>query len=198
MPEAASSSSRDTRAPTASPTKPARNDACNAPSIDSRTVMFEKRRASWNERARPRRARRYGSARVTSRPPIAIMPASSGANPEIASSRVLFPAPFGPMMPTISPGASARSTPATGMIAPNRTRAPVTSSARSADTGYLRELQRVGGGFRLARARTTPDAREQPCDTVGTPRHHGDDADAGGGEDPVLHRRRQAEHLAQI
>ena len=71
------------------------------------TVSDGKRRASWNERPRPALgAARCGSDGVTSTPARCTCRARPQVKPEIRSNSVVLPAPFGPMMPTISPGAT--------------------------------------------------------------------------------------------
>src|SRR5205807_4542996 len=135
--------------------------------------------------------------RVTSVPPMATDPASSSANPEIASSSVLFPAPFGPMIATISPACTVTSTPSQGTTAPKRTRAPRTASAISASTGCLRKLERLNDR-RLYGTGMPLESGEHPCDAVRAVRHDGDDRGAGAGEYPILNRRRRAEHLAEV
>src|SRR5262249_2648166 len=56
--------------------------------------------------------------------------------PEIRWNSVVFPAPFGPMSPTISPGATSKLAPATAWRPPKRLRTSTTSSrATSAARG---------------------------------------------------------------
>src|SRR5262245_13350007 len=71
---------------------------------------------------------------------------------------VVLPAPFGPMSPTISPGATSRLAPETAWSPPNRFRTPATS--RSATSGGRRS--------------TRPDAPEMRIDALGQEQ---DDAD---------------------
>ena len=67
----------------------------------SLTVISGNIRRSWNERPSPRRARRRGQVADVG-PSSAIRPPSACVKPEIRSNSVVLPAPFGPMMPTIS------------------------------------------------------------------------------------------------
>ncbi|MDT4830779.1 hypothetical protein FQZ97_642550 [compost metagenome] len=56
----------------------------------------------------PRWQRLNTGSRVTSAPAKATWPRSGATPPAIRLNSVLLPAPFGPMMPSASPGASAR------------------------------------------------------------------------------------------
>ena len=75
----------------------------NAVAIVSRTVIDGKSRASWNDRPRPSTARASGVSSVRSVSPMRTRPLVGVTNPEMMSSTVVLPAPFGPIMPTISP-----------------------------------------------------------------------------------------------
>src|ERR1700693_604170 len=57
----------------------------------------------------PARQRRGGGAAVMSTPLRRIKPAAGRSSPAMRLTSVDLPAPFGPMMPTASPGAMARS-----------------------------------------------------------------------------------------
>ena len=61
---------------------------------------------------------RAGLRSVMSVPPSTTAPPSAGVKPETTSNSVVLPAPLGPMMPTISPGATARSTRSTARMPP--------------------------------------------------------------------------------
>ena len=76
----------------------------------SRTDIVGNRRAAWNERTTPRRARSSGASLVRSLPSNTVVPASGGVKPATISNSVVLPAPFGPMMPRISPSRTSRST----------------------------------------------------------------------------------------
>src|SRR4051812_17099454 len=118
------------------------------------------------------------------RPPRNTSPAASDANPDTALSRVVLPAPLGPMMPRISPGATVSDTLSTAVTPPKRTVTPRASSASGID-----ELLAAGpgAGQRLREA-------DQPVGVAG----HGDD-DPGADRDrhPVADRADGPEHLGQ-
>ena len=57
------------------------------------------------------------------------MPACCFVKPVTTSSSVVFPAPFGPMSPTTSPGVTVNETSSTATTPPNRTVMPCTSSS---------------------------------------------------------------------
>src|SRR6516225_4883074 len=63
----------------------------------------------WNERPIPRRQRRSGARWVMSMPARMTRPASGATVPLAMPNSVVLPAPFGPMMPSASPSARARS-----------------------------------------------------------------------------------------
>jgi len=73
----------------------------SATAIVSSTVRDGNRRASWNDRPSPLRARSLAVAEERSWPPSSTLPASVGVVPPIRSNSVVFPATFGPMKPTI-------------------------------------------------------------------------------------------------
>ena len=70
----------------------------------SNTVMSPNGCGIWNERAMPMRQRRGGGKRVMSAPSNRTRPASGAIVPVMMPNRVVLPAPFGPMMPSASPG----------------------------------------------------------------------------------------------
>ncbi len=74
-------------------------------------------------------------ARVMSIPPSSMCPWSTATNPEQVSSRVVLPAPFDPMMPTISPWASSRSTELSACTPPKRTETSFTARIGSRRLG---------------------------------------------------------------
>jgi len=63
----------------------------------------------WNVRPIPPRLRWYGLSASSLRPPSVTEPLAR-AYPLIASSKVVLPAPFGPIRPTISPGKTSKLT----------------------------------------------------------------------------------------
>src|SRR5262245_37700714 len=74
----------------------------------------------WNERAIPIAQRRGGGAHVISTPSSSTRPASAATVPVMMPNSVVLPAPFGPMIPSASPCASARSSPSAMTMAPKR------------------------------------------------------------------------------
>jgi hypothetical protein len=78
-------------------------DRSKATAMASATVSEDHSRASWNDRPRPARVRALAAQLETSRPSSCTRPPSSGTNPVSASKNVVLPAPFGPMIPRISP-----------------------------------------------------------------------------------------------
>ncbi len=98
----------------------------------SLTVSSGKSRASWNERPSPARARPAELSDVTSRPASMIRPACNGVKPEMRSNIVVLPAPFGPMMPTISPAPTSNVTPSTARMPPKLTDNPSTLNTGTA------------------------------------------------------------------
>ena len=64
----------------------------------------------WNVRPRPRPAIRFGFQPVTTMPWSVTSPRSGRLTPQTTFSSVVFPAPFGPMTPTIWPASTARET----------------------------------------------------------------------------------------
>src|SRR5438477_6521034 len=66
------------------------------------------------------RQRRGGGRPVMSAPAKRTRPASGAMAPLMMPNSVDLPAPFGPMIPSASPSASARSVPSATMMAPNR------------------------------------------------------------------------------
>ena len=67
----------------------------------------------WNVRPSPARVRANGGWCVTSRPSISICPAVGRMTPESRLKSVVFPAPFGPMIPMSSPPRTSSETSAT-------------------------------------------------------------------------------------
>src|ERR1700738_3101539 len=78
--------------------------ACTASATFSSTEKPGRIEVIWNERARPRSARRWIGSAVTSSPPNTILPPSGPSSPEIWLISVVLPAPFGPITACSSPG----------------------------------------------------------------------------------------------
>ena len=103
--QATSSSMRTTPGRDSSEARWSRTSRCRSRPMArfSATVSDGTSRASWNERPRPRAARRSGECAVMSSPSRRIRPSSGFVNPEMRSKIVVLPAPFGPIRPRISP-----------------------------------------------------------------------------------------------
>src|SRR5580704_16500088 len=70
----------------------------------SNTVMSPNGRGTWYVRPMPSRHRAAGSSLVTVRPAKRTSPAPGARSPEMSPNRLVLPAPFGPTIPTMSPG----------------------------------------------------------------------------------------------
>src|SRR4249920_4117551 len=105
-------------------------------------------RGTWYVRPLPSRHRAAASSLVTGRPAKEIAPAPGDRSPEMRPNRLVLPAPFGPTIPTTSPGPTANDRSSAMTTRPNRF---VTwSSSRSGLV--IRSLvgrQEVGGDLRL-------------------------------------------------
>ncbi len=66
----------------------------------------------------PRLTRWCGGMSVMSLPSKTIMPAVGSTRPQTRLTKVVLPAPLGPMMARISPGMTAKSTPSTAFSPP--------------------------------------------------------------------------------
>src|SRR5882724_650757 len=133
----------------------------NAPTMTfSRTVMSENGRSFWKVRATPRCAISSGRSRVTSAPSRLTRPASARWKPVTRSKSVDLPAPFGPITPTSSPGATANETSRLAITPPKRLVRPLT----------LRRLTYlfVRGAIRRARP-TRPDGWATATSTISAP-----------------------------
>ena len=108
----------------------------------------------------PRRARRNNGAFVTA-PRNTTSPAIAGSSPASVSSVVVFPAPFGPMSATTSPGSTRRSTSRTTASAPYPAASP-----RHSSSGPRRVAVDVGHAQRLLR-RQLADERLRVAPVVG-------------------------------
>src|SRR5207244_2522814 len=88
--------------------------------VFSRTVMEGKGRTIWNVRPIPRRAIRYGGMPLIDASSHRMSPASGRVSPLMQLSRVVLPAPLGPMTPSTWPGSTVKVTPARALTPPNR------------------------------------------------------------------------------
>src|SRR6266851_3910706 len=92
-----------------------------APTITfSSTVRFWKGRTIWWVRTTPARTARLGEAPLITLPSSSTRPEVGGMEPAIMLNKVVFPAPFGPITPRISPSSNWRSTASTAFRPPNR------------------------------------------------------------------------------
>ena len=93
----------------------------------SRTLSCLRGFTTWKVRAIPIRPIRWPAVAVMSRPLKAIVPAVGLSRPDTQLTRVVLPAPFGPMMPTISPRWMVRSISRMAIKPPKRLVMPRTS-----------------------------------------------------------------------
>ena len=84
----------------------------------------------------PTRSRRAARSRCGSRPRTLMVPPSGLRSPEMHSTVVVFPAPFGPRMPKILPSSTWRDTSLTATVEPYDLRRPETSM-----TGYASDRE---------------------------------------------------------
>src|SRR5256884_8740903 len=102
--------------------------------------------------------RAAASSLVTARPAKLTSPASGARSPEMRPNRLVLPAPFGPTIPTTSPGPTANDRSSAMTTRPNRF---VTLSSSSSEL-VIRSLvgrQEVGGDLRLRLQRVVHDLR---------------------------------------
>src|SRR5205807_6942836 len=124
---------------------------------------------SWEVRTTPFRATRWGASPVILSPSNRTSPPVGLRNPVISLNRVLFPAPFGPIMLRISPRLTPKLTRSTAVRPPNRfVRSCVSSTAV------------LSGLTARRRDPPSPARRSQPQaqQPVGKP-EHGEDHDHG-------------------
>src|SRR5580704_10203087 len=94
----------------------------------SDTLNCLNRRTAWKVRATPARAKASGGALANGRPSRWTSPALGLWKPERTLTSVVFPAPFGPIRPTIAPGSSVNETPSIAASPPKRTETPSATS----------------------------------------------------------------------
>src|SRR5262249_18197111 len=92
--------------------------ACTASRTFSSTVKEAKRLTRWNERPMPRAVMRQVGSPATSRPMSAIRPAVGLISPDSMLTRVVLPAPFGPITACSSPWRNEMETSRTATSAP--------------------------------------------------------------------------------
>src|SRR5215212_5316764 len=101
----------------------------------SRTVRFAKGRTTRNVRAIPIRPMTCGFRPLRRRPSKVIVPVVGANVPVIRLTRVVLPAPLGPIRPTISFWRRSKLTPCTATTPPNRRLTPSTRSTTSSGIG---------------------------------------------------------------
>ena len=95
----------------------------------SRTVRSSNSSTPWNVRTRPARARWCGFNPSIRRPASDTMPSRQATKPHSASIVVVFPAPFGPIRPTILPAPTCNDRSCTACKPPKLTDTSWTSSS---------------------------------------------------------------------
>src|SRR5688500_14348218 len=98
----------------------------------------------WNDRPMPSRQTSWGDTPVMSRPSSSTAPASGRTWPVMRLKNVVFPAPFGPMMAAIWPGATVRLTPPTARNPSKAFRMSRTSSTVRAPDAPRQQLHGAG------------------------------------------------------
>src|SRR6266566_3288457 len=124
---------------------PVRRRACMPIRMLSKAERSRHRRLAWKVRAIPSRAIAWASRPVSRRPRKTTSPAAGAKRPVSALKSVVFPEPFGPITPTVSPSATTTSTPSRATSPPKRTESPVTSSKLTVVAGAARPVNAVGG-----------------------------------------------------
>src|SRR5262245_14794776 len=118
----------------------------------------------------PARTMSWGSSRLISRPANRMEPAEARLSPDNVRSKVVFPAPFGPTMVTISPSSTFNETPLRTRIAPRWTTRSLISSiavSRPANIGCRHGDDAFGrgtGDFGRGRSREYGIAEQRDVD----------------------------------
>src|SRR6266576_741254 len=102
--------------------------------------------------------RAAASSLVTARPAKRTSPASGARSPEMRPNRLVLPAPFGPTIPTTSPGPTANDRSSAMTTRPNRFVTWSSSSRGLVIRSFIGWLQ-VGGDLRLWLQRVVHDLR---------------------------------------
>src|SRR5690242_5580472 len=113
-------------------------------------------RGTWYVRPMPSLLRAAGSSLVTVRPAKRTSPAPGARSPEMRPNRLVLPAPFGPTIPTTSPGPMASDRSSAMTIRPNRFVTWSSSRSGLAISSRVGRLQ-VGGDLRLRLQRVVHD-----------------------------------------
>src|SRR5215469_871177 len=118
--------------------------------------MSENGRGTWYVRPTPRRHRPAASSRVTARPANRTSPPSGASSPAMRPNRLVFPAPFGPTIPTTSPAPTAIDRSSAMTTRPNRFVTRSSSSSGLVIRSRVGRLQ-VGGDLRIGKQRVVHD-----------------------------------------
>src|SRR5512135_677959 len=100
--------------------------------------------------------RAAASSLVTVRPAKRISPATGARSPEMRPNRLVLPAPFGPTIPTVSPGRTARDRSSAMTTRPNRFITCSSSSSGLVISSRVSRLQ-VGGDLGAGLQRVVHD-----------------------------------------
>src|SRR5919108_1382996 len=124
----------------------------------------------WNERPMPSRQTSCGATPVMSRPSRITAPASGSRCPVIRLKNVVLPAPLGPMMAAIWPGATVRLTPPTATKPSNDLRRSRTSSTTRAPPAARHQLDGAGEATREDEQQHDQDGPEHERPVLGVRR----------------------------
>src|SRR5580692_12756846 len=117
-------------------------------------------RGTWYVRPMPSRHRAAASSLVTGRPPKAMVPAPGDRSPEMRPNRLVLPAPFGPTIPTTSPGPTANERSSAMTTRPNRF-VTLSSSSRGFVIRSAVGRHEVGRDLRIREERVVHDLELQ-------------------------------------
>src|SRR6516162_6895195 len=163
----------------------------------SNTVMSANGRGTWYVRPMPSLHRAAASSLVTVRPAKRTSPAPGARSPEMRPNRLVLPAPFGPTIPTTSPGPTASDRSSAMTTRPNRFVTCSRSSSGLVISSLVGRLQ-VGGDLRLRLQRVVDDLRLDrelgpllPLDANGRGDRHARGGTAGGEVQRPCDRLRQ-------
>src|SRR5712691_4423738 len=154
----------------------------------SRTVRDRNSRGIWNVFASPRSTISYGGRPSIRSPRKTICPASGAYVPITRLKRVDFPAPFGPIRPTMLPAPTRMLHSSTAWIPPNAfetrstDRRSTTSAAPDEDPRLLRCLERLWEES----CRAEQDEEDEQDSECHEPDVEDSEAPIGGQREPVL------------
>src|SRR3546814_1836103 len=133
----------------------------------------------------PRREMRWAGQPAISVPANRIWPALGGRSPDSRLSKVVLPAPLGPITQWTSPARTARLTPSTAMRPPKRL---VNPSVRSA-TSAIAPLRRAGGTdgrWHILRLHGPPVASSEQSRHAMRQQQNDDDDEDADAQQPIL------------